>query len=225
MQSSAAAYSARGLRKNLRRAGTLPNRCSTRTRVPGGKAVGPSPESTPWSIIRCQPPAVPTRLSSVIFETLAIEGKASPRKPKVATISISSSGSFDVACRSSANSMSAGFMPQPSSVTSIKSIPPDAKRTDMVLAPESMAFSTSSFNALAGLSTTSPAAIRLTKLAGSLLIDICAFLAQAPLAGDSLIVRNPAKYLFCKTANSARTARLFWACSKRILTRFGLGGH
>ena len=86
----------------------------------------------------------------------------------------------------------------------------DASRTEIERAPESMAFSTSSFNALAGLSTTSPAAIRLTKLAGSLVIDIQVHLAQAPLAGDSLIVRIPAKYLFSKTVNSARIARLFW---------------
>jgi hypothetical protein len=92
-------------------------------------------------------------------------------------------------------------------------MPPAANLTFIFLAPESMAFSTSSFNALAGLSTTSPAAMRLTKFSGSLLIDMGVFLAQAPLAGDSLIVRIPAKYLFFKTANSARTARLFWACS------------
>jgi hypothetical protein len=64
-----------------------------------------------------------------------------------------------------------------------------------------MAFSTSSFNALAGLSTTSPAAIRLTRFSGSLLIDICALLAQAPLASDSLIARLPFKYLFSKSSN------------------------
>jgi hypothetical protein len=97
-------------------------------------------------------------------------------------------------------------MPQPSSLTSIKSKPPFDIRTDICSAPESMAFSTSSFNALAGRSTTSPAAIRLINASGSLLIDIAAFLAQAPTASDSLIASNPAKYLFLKTANSARAA-------------------
>jgi rod shape-determining protein MreB len=84
----------------------------------------------------------------------------------------------------------------------------------MFRAPESMAFSTNSFNALAGLSTTSPAAIRLTRFSGSLLIDISRFLAQAGGSGDSLIVRDPAKYLFFKTANSARIARVFGRAPK-----------
>ena len=194
--SRAAAYSARALRRNLRRAGTLPNSFSTRTRVPCGKAAGPSPVNTPWSTVRVQPSAPTGLLSSVIFDTLAIDGNASPRKPSVDTISISSSGSLDVAWRSSARAMSDGDMPQPSSVTSTRSMPPALRRTAIFCAPESMEFSTSSFNALAGLSTTSPAAIRLTRFSGSLLIDIRRFLAQAHCSGDSLIVRNPAKYLF-----------------------------
>jgi hypothetical protein len=39
--------------------------------------------------------------------------------------------------------------------------------------------------ALAGLSTTSPAAIRLISASGSLLIDICAHVAQAPAPSES----------------------------------------
>ena len=52
-----AAYSARGERRNLRRAGTLSNRPSTRTRVPGGSAAGPSPAGAPWSTSIRQPSA------------------------------------------------------------------------------------------------------------------------------------------------------------------------
>ena len=60
--------------------------------------------------------------------TLAIDGSASPRKPKLVTCSIASSGSLDVACRSSARPISAGLMPLPSSVTSTRSRPPADSR-------------------------------------------------------------------------------------------------
>ena len=113
-----------------------------------------------------------TRLSIVSRATLAIEGSASPRKPSVATCSIASSGSFEVAWRSSASAISAGVMPQPSSTTSIRSIPPPASATAIRVAPASIAFSTSSFSALAGRSTTSPAAIRLTRCSGRRRIDM-----------------------------------------------------
>ena len=51
-------------------------------------------------------------------------------------------------------------------------------------APASIAFSTSSFNALAGLSTTSPAAIRLTRCSGRRRIDMGVTLAQATASRD-----------------------------------------
>ena len=87
-----APYSLRSERRNLRRAGTRANRSSTVTRVPGGSAAGPSPASLPLSTIRDQPSAPRTRLSIVTRATLAIDGKASPRKPRVATSSIESVG-------------------------------------------------------------------------------------------------------------------------------------
>lgn len=162
-----AAYSERGVRRNLRRAGTLPNRSSTRMRVPGGKAAGPSSVTTPWSVTRFQPSSAPRgRLSMVRRATEPIEGSASPRKPSVETISICSSGSFEVAWRSSARAISSGRMPQPSSVTSMRSKPPEAMRTVICVAPASTAFSTSSLSAEAGRSTTSPAAMRLTRCSG-----------------------------------------------------------
>ncbi len=151
----------------MRRAGTLAKSCSTRTRVPGGNAAGPSSTCAPWSITSFQPwSAPPTRLSSVNRATLAIEGSASPRKPKVVTSSIASSGSLEVAWRSSASAMSRRSIPEPSSVTSIRDNPPSAMLTAIRVAPASTAFSTSSLSAAAGRSTTSPAAIRLTRVSG-----------------------------------------------------------
>ena len=79
---------ARRVRRNLRRAGTRANRSSTTTRVPGGTAAGPSRTTAPLSTTRPQPSPPATRLSIVSRATLAIEGKASPRKPSVATASI-----------------------------------------------------------------------------------------------------------------------------------------
>src|SRR5262245_51265527 len=52
-------------------------------------------------------------------------------------------------------------MPVPSSLTRMRRRPPPSVTTSMRVAPASSAFSTSSFTALAGRSTTSPAAIRL----------------------------------------------------------------
>ena len=122
-----AAYSARGERRNLRRAGTRANNCSTRMRVPGGSAAGPSPTSSP--LIDDAPPAVGSRAMRAGFRASAARrwrSKAAPRRESRAssTRSISSPGSFEVAWRSSASAISAGVMPQPSSVTSIRSSPP-----------------------------------------------------------------------------------------------------
>ena len=92
-------------------------------------AAGPSPDA--GAMVDLDPPAVAhplVRLSSVSRDTLAIDGSASPRKPKLVTASMLSSASFEVACRSSASRMSAGLMPQPSSVTSISPMPPPDRR-------------------------------------------------------------------------------------------------
>ena len=53
-------------------------------------------------------------------------------------------------------------MPPPSSVTRMSERPPAAVTTSISPAPASSAFSTSSLTTLAGRSTTSPAAMRLT---------------------------------------------------------------
>ena len=135
-------------------------------------AAGPSSTTWPLSTVRRQPSAPRTRLSIVSRATLAIDGNASPRKPSVSTISIASSGSLEVACRSSASAISGGLMPLPSSVTSSPAMPPSHKRMEMRVAPASIAFSTSSLSALAGRSTTSPAAMRLIRSSGRRRIDM-----------------------------------------------------
>ncbi len=109
-----------------------------------------------------QPSPAAVRLASVSRATLAIEGSASPRKPRVAIADRSPLPSFDVAWRSTARRSSAAVMPQPSSVTPMCSTPPASRSITIRAAPASIAFSTSSLTAEAGRSTTSPAAIWLT---------------------------------------------------------------
>src|SRR5262245_46743977 len=96
-----------------------------------------------------------------------IDGSASPRKPSVRIDNRSSSCNFDVACRSTASARSARGMPSPSSLTRISRRPPPSVSTSTRRAPASSAFSTSSFTTLAGRSTTSPAAMRLTMASDS----------------------------------------------------------
>src|SRR5690606_4289873 len=78
-----------------------------------------------------------------------------------------------------ASAISGGVIPQPSSSTSMRAIPPSASRTEIRFAPASIAFSTSSLSAAAGLSTTSPAAIRFTSFSGRRRIDMEPLLAQS----------------------------------------------
>src|SRR5581483_5019504 len=99
--------------------------------------------------------------------TAPIDGSASPRKPSVRMRERSSSASLEVAWRSTESTRSALSMPEPSSVTRITPRPPPVATMSMREAPASIAFSTSSLTTLAGRSTTSPAAMRLTRLGGS----------------------------------------------------------
>ena len=57
------------------------------------------------------------RLVTVMRLTAPIDGRASPRKPRVAMWTKSSSGSLEVACRSTASASSSAVMPWPSSLT------------------------------------------------------------------------------------------------------------
>ena len=80
------AASVASARRNLRRAGTPPNRSRTSTVVPRG-----CPASLTWTGFPCRTstsvPAGPesSRVRRIRWDTLAMDGRASPRKPWVAT--------------------------------------------------------------------------------------------------------------------------------------------
>ncbi len=96
----------------------------------------------------------------VILETLAIAGMASPLNPSVKICAKSYSVLILlVACLSKLFFKSLKSMPIPLSVTFISFKPLSSISISIFVAPASIAFSMISFNALAGLVTTSPAAI------------------------------------------------------------------
>ena len=158
-----------GALRNFRRAGVLKKRSWTSTVVPTSPGTLSRWLSTPPSPASRRPSAAPrARLVTVKRETAQMAASASPRKPSVAMASRSSSrASLEVACRSSASGNSSAVMPWPSSVTRSRAAPPSRRSTAIERAPASSAFSTSSFTAEAGRSTTSPAAILLTSVSGS----------------------------------------------------------
>ena len=105
--------------------------------------------------------ACSVRDMTCIRDTAEMAASASPRKPRVPMASRSYSvRSLLVAWRRKARGSWSAGMPLPSSVTRTKVMPPWLISTTTLDAPASTAFSTSSFTALAGRSTTSPAAIR-----------------------------------------------------------------
>ena len=109
----------------------------------------------------------------VTWETAAILGSASPRKPMVATwSSCSGESSLLVAWRSKDKDTSSDGMPAPSSATRMNSTPPPRISTVIWEAPASIEFSTSSFTTETGRSTTSPAAIRAARAGGRILIGM-----------------------------------------------------
>src|SRR5437660_1592415 len=104
----------------------------------------------------------PALVSNRRRDTEAIEGRASPRNPRVETLSRSSAFLiFEVACRSKASRASSRNMPLPLSVIWISFLPPASIWIRMRVEPASSEFSSSSFTTDAGRSTTSPAAILL----------------------------------------------------------------
>src|SRR5579883_1434406 len=114
--STACCSSVRSALRNLSRAGVAKKRSRTSTRVPGGCAAGWGAPLRPPSTARLQASAAPRRrLVSVRRLTAPIEGSASPRKPRVAMRVRSSSGSLEVAWRSTASANSPGSIPPPSS--------------------------------------------------------------------------------------------------------------
>ena len=159
--------SARSVRMNLSRAGVAKNKSRNSTTVPAFRAAGftsdiAPPESEIWA------PSNPAARDVIVKRpTAPSDGRASPRNPKLFMFKRSVPSIFEVACRDKANGKSSADMPHPSSVTRINVLPPSAISTEMRRAPASIAFSTSSFTADAGRSTTSPAAIRLIAASSS----------------------------------------------------------
>ncbi len=108
------------------------------------------------------------RVRSKKCETDAMEGRASPRKPRVVIAARSSARRILlVAWRAKASRASSAVIPSPSSSTRMDALPPSSTATFTRRAPASSAFSTSSLTTDAGRSTTSPAAIWFASSAGS----------------------------------------------------------
>jgi len=147
--------------RNFRRAGRLNSRSATSIVVPTGAPTSVTEVSFDASMtIRVAARSPSRRVVSVIRDTLAIDGRASPRKPMLESAHRSSTQRiFEVACRSKASIALVGLMPQPSSQTRTRVRPPATVSTVIVRAPASIALSTSSLTTEDGRSMTSPAAI------------------------------------------------------------------
>ena len=154
--------------RNFFRAGVLKKRSRTVIAVPSGRPASSTRKILPPLISTMVPEDSPrARVSSFSRETEAIEGKASPRNPSVATVSRSSAlWIFEVAWRSKASRASSRVMPQPLSVIWISLLPPASAWMRMRVDPASSEFSRSSLTTEAGRSTTSPAAILLATCSG-----------------------------------------------------------
>ena len=119
-ESTARSRSVRGVFRNLSRAGVAKNRSRTSTRVPGGWAAGTGAALVPASTAISHALSAPGGREVIrIRLTAPIDGNASPRKPNEAMRSRSSSGNFDVQCRSTAKTSSSAVMPAPLSATAI----------------------------------------------------------------------------------------------------------
>ena len=147
--------------RNFRRAGVLKNRSSAVTTVPISSAPGSAGDiSPPTASMRVACAALACRVNTESREMAARLANASPRKPKLATRSRSSSVRILlVAWRAKASGKSAAAMPWPLSATRMRLTPPCSSSISMRVAPASRLFSSNSFRAAAGRSTTSPAAI------------------------------------------------------------------
>ena len=147
--------------RNFRRAGTLKNRFFTTKVVPAAQAVGSCRTIFDAAIsINVPNSASACRVCSSTAATAAIEARASPRNPIVCSLKRSAvSRILDVACRSNAIRASVCDIPLPLSDTFMKVLPESLTDTEILSAPASIAFSTSSLTTEAGRCITSPAAI------------------------------------------------------------------
>ena len=195
-----------GCLRNFSRAGTLANRCSTVTVVPGGVPCG-SRTSPPAAVRISQPTSsCAGRVSSETWATEEILASASPRNPSVVRWSRSSALLILlVAWRWNNADVSSAAIPQPSSCTRISRRPPSRTSTRISPAPASRLFSISSLTTDAGRSTTSPAAIWFATSAERTLIGIgttpCAYCTIAPIvdarAGRESTVKRQTTNVTC----------------------------
>ena len=158
--------------RNFNLAGVLKKRRSTVTFVPFGNPILLGFSRYPPLIRILVPPWFSSlHVSNSKWETDAIEASASPRNPSVLMRNRSSSlYILLVACLSTASWASDSLIPHPLSRMEIRSFPPFFTVTCTSVAPASMAFSSNSLTTEAGRSTTSPAAILLIKVSGSIWI-------------------------------------------------------
>jgi hypothetical protein len=127
--------------------------------VPFGCEAAETSACVPPSTTTLVPVPSPVEVVRQKAETLATEGKASPRKPKVATDSRSwTARILLVACLKMERDASSRDIPEPSSRTRMCDVPPSPSSTSTLVAPASSEFSTNSLTTEAGRSTTSPAA-------------------------------------------------------------------
>src|SRR5580693_1609790 len=96
-------------------------------------------------------------------------------------------------------------MPQPSSITRISRFPPDSVSMRIERAPASKAFSSSSFTTEAGRSTTSPAAILLATVSGSMRIRL---MHDVSRSADGRIPSLETLQLICQSALDTRSSFL-----------------
>ena len=138
-------------------------RSATSTTVPLASAAGRTGVPRPPSTASVQALSSPhRRVVMVNLATAPIEGRASPRKPRVAMAS--RSPVLEVQWRSTASARSSAPMPDPSSEMRMKEVPPSRAMISIDAAPASTALSISSRTTEAGRSTTSPAAMRLMRV-------------------------------------------------------------
>ena len=163
--------------RNFLRAGVLKNSCSIEIEVPTGQPTCFTLFTFPPARVSLVPvSAFSVRVVNSICETADMLGSASPRKPSVLIVGISSALLILlVECLSRERRASSLSIPQPLSATLIKSLPPLLTSTATLVAPASIEFSTSSFTTEAGLSMTSPADILFITSSGRICILAATF--------------------------------------------------
>ena len=156
-------------RRNLRRAGSVPNRSRTSTVVPRGWPTSRRWRRRPWAHLDLRPGRPRPRPASAAPARRRPRSTAAPRRGSRGSRSAAGPRARAAwrwrGARARARRRPA-LMPWPSSRTRTSVVPPSSISTWTLRAPASSAFSTSSLTTDAGRSTTSPAAILLTRSSG-----------------------------------------------------------